>query len=491
MNGPFLSMIFFFIYTILMIYSARNGFYSTYSAEDFFLAGRSLNSFFSTATFLATWFSAASILGLGGYVYAYGVAGVVYSIIPWFSGALFLLLISSRLKENFNSIYTYPEFFTLRYNSRIMQICSAIIMIFSYLFYITMQIKGFGLVMSTLLDIPYTAAIFLIYLYILYTTFGGLFSVVKTDAINAFIIFFSFITFGIYIIVNNSGILNIVDKASTLSSVPINGWNVKTPEGGLLDPFCKGLQDPTYLLTSFFGWGLGLASNPQYVIRIISAKDKATSKKMIIFSILLLSIIYTSIIFASIGLRVMIPSSPQVNSIDEIIPTLIKSIFPGYLNGLFLVGVIASSISTANSELLLIANSFTYDILKNYKKGMSEEELLNLNRFTIAIAGTISLLLSFNPPKSLIEFGGNIWGIFSSCAFVPLYAGVVLKSADKTAGELSFVSGLIFYITFMLFQSFGKIPVLSDIHPGLIGFSASLLAFLIAEWRSRNAKYRT
>lgn len=300
MNGPFLSMIFFFIYTILMIYSARNGFYNTYNAEDFFLAGRSLNSFFSTATFLATWFSAASILGLGGYVYTYGVSGLIYSIIPWFSGAFFLLLISSRLKENFNSIYTYPEFFTLRYNSRIMQVCLAIIMIFSYLFYITMQIKGFGLVMSTLLDIPYTAAIFLIYLYILYTTFGGLFSVVKTDAINAFIIFFSFISLGVYIIVNNGGILNIIDKASTLSSAPINGWNVKTPIGGLLDPFCKGLQTPAYLLTSFFGWGLGLASNPQYVIRIISAKDKATSKKMIIFSILLLSIIYTFIIIVHI-----------------------------------------------------------------------------------------------------------------------------------------------------------------------------------------------
>ncbi|ADL08573.1 sodium:solute symporter family protein [Thermosediminibacter oceani] len=487
MNGPFLSMIFFFIYTILMIYSARSGFYDTYSVEDFFVAGRSLNTFFSTATFLATWFSAASILGLGGYIYIYGLSGVIYSIFPWFSGAILLVLLSRRLRKEY-SLFTYPEFFSLRYNSKIMQICVALIMIFSYIFYITMQIKGFGLVMSMLLNIPYTAAIFLVYLYILYTTFGGLFSVVKTDTVNAFIIFASFLAFGTYIILQNGGISNIIHQADLLDAPPIFGSEIKTPPGGLLDIFCKGLQPPAYLLTSFFGWGLGLAANPQYVIRIVSAKDTATAKKMIIFAVFLLSIIYTFIVFGALGLRVLIPTSPPVNNVDEIIPTLLNRISPAYLNGIILVSIIAASVSTANSQLLLIATSFTYDILKNLRKEIREEEMLNLNRITIAVAGTLSLLLSFNPPKSLIEFGGNIWGIFSSSTFIPLYAGVFLKNSTRAA-EASFTSGLITYLVFLLLQTLTKITILSNIHPGLLGFTASLAAFWAVEWRSKRAKH--
>lgn len=480
-------MTLFLVYTLLMIYSARIGFYETYNLEDFFVAGRSLNIFYSTATFVATWFSAASILGLGGSLYIYGLSSVIYSIIPWFTGALFLITISQPLREKFN-IYTYPEFFLLRYNSKIMQILSAFIMIISYIFYITMQIKGFGLAMSILLNIPYLAAIFLLYLYILYTTFGGLYSVVKTDTINAIIIFISFSIFGIFLIVKAGGIPNILSKAQTINTFPIKGWDIKTPPGGLLDIFCKGLQPPLYLFTSFFGWGLGLAANPQYVVRILSAKNAKTSRMMILCSLLLLAIIYTFIVLGSLGLRILIPTSNPVKNIDELIPTLIGILSPPFLTGIILVGIISASVSTANSELLLIANSFTYDILKNFKPNMNDEELINLNRIIIAIAGTLSLSLSLNPPESLIEFGGNIWGIFSSSSFVPLYAGVLVKNPTKKAAEASFICGLVTYLLFFLLQKYILFfPGSKNIHPGLPGFVVSLIVFCVTDWRSKYA----
>lgn len=413
MNWSLLFMVFFLVYTFLIIFSARSGFYDTYSIDDFFVAGRSLNSFFSTATFVATWFSAASILGLGGSLYIYGISSILYSILPWFLGAFFLFLLASPFKKY--QIYTYAEFFYIKYNSRLMQTCIAILIIFSYILYITMQIKGFGLVMSMLLNIPYAFAILLVYLYILYTTFGGLFSVVKTDAVNAAIIFVAFIIFGIYLILKSGGLLNIINAAASIDTYPVKGWDIKTPIGGLLHPFCKGLQPPAYVYTSFFGWGLGLAANPQYVIRIVSAKDRLTGKKMILYSLILLSLIYFFIVIGSIGLRTVIPSAPTLQNMDEIIPFLFNRIAPPYLTGFILIAIIASSVSTANSELLLIANSFTYDILKNQiKKEIGEDEMLSLNRITIAVAGTLSLLLSYNPPKNLIEFGGNMWGFFAS-----------------------------------------------------------------------------
>ena len=61
---------------------------------------------------------------------------------------------------------------------------TGLILVITYILYIVIQIRGFGIVISFLLDIPYTVAIFLVYLFLLYTTYGGLFSVARTDALN-------------------------------------------------------------------------------------------------------------------------------------------------------------------------------------------------------------------------------------------------------------------------------------------------------------------
>ncbi|MDI3481935.1 MAG: sodium/pantothenate symporter [Tepidanaerobacteraceae bacterium] len=344
--------------------------------------------------------------------------------------------------------------------------------------------------MSMLLNIPYAFAILLVYLYILYTTFGGLFSVVKTDAVNAAIISAAFITFGIYLMQKCGGLSNIISTAAGIDTYPINGWDIKTPVGGLLHPFCKGLQPPVYVFTSFFGWGLGLAANPQYVIRIVSSRNRLTGKKMVIYSLMLLSTIYFFIVIGSIGLRTLIPSAPAVQNMDEIVPFLFNRIAPPYLTGFILIAIIASSVSTANSELLIIANSFTYDILKNKaKKAIGEDEMLSLNRITIAVAGTLSLLLSYNPPKNLIEFGGNMWGFFASSTFIPLYAGIFCKKASKFSAELSFFAGLIAYITLLSTQPMISNPLFKLIHPGLPSFIISLAAFIWGERKVKHAKH--
>jgi SSS family solute:Na+ symporter len=472
-----------------MIYSGRSGFYDTYNTRDFFVANRSLGLFLSTSTFVATWFSAASFLGLGSSLYIYGISSIIYSILQWFTGALFLFFLASLIRDY--EILTFSEFFYVRFGSRPLQFSVAVLMIVSYILYITMQIKGFGFVMRMLLNIPYNVAILLVYLYILYTTFGGLYSVVKTDAVNTIIIFLSSLIFGVFIIRQNHGIVNIFRGAAVIDTPAVSGWDIKTPAGGLLDLFCKGLQPPLYVFTSLFGWGLGLADNPQYVIRIISAKSNAVAKKMILFSLLILSAIYGFIIIGSLGLRVLIPTAPHINNIDEIIPFVFSGVARNYIAGIILIGIIAASVSTANSELLLIANSFTYDILGQFRKdNIDDEKMLSLNRMVIGIAGTASLLLSFNPPNMVIEFGGNIWGIFAASTFIPLYAGVFRKDVSRISAEASFFSGLFSYLLILIMFPFFKNTALRHIHPGFFAFIISAMAFFIAKWGTKDAKLR-
>ena len=133
-------------------------------------------------TFVGTWVSAASILSLTGSVYESGLSALTFSVVPWFLGALLIVLISGRLYAA--GVTTVPELFRVRYGSRGLQAAYGALLAAVYVLYLVIQIKGFGIVASTLFGIPYSVAILLVYLFILYTSFGGYQSVTRSDVFN-------------------------------------------------------------------------------------------------------------------------------------------------------------------------------------------------------------------------------------------------------------------------------------------------------------------
>ncbi len=482
MNKSLIYLIYFTLYTILILWFGKYGIRRTKSTRDFYVAGNSLGLAASIFTFAATWFSAASMQGLTGSMYAYGYSAALYAVISWFLGASLLVVMSVRLKDY--DIVTIPEFFRVRYQSRLLQAMGGVVILISYIFYMIIQIRGFGIVMTQLLDIPYTLSIFLVYLFILYTTFGGLFSVARTDGVNFILIILGTLVALSLILGNLGSITDIHRQAMLIDTRPFEAFPTATPRGSLLDPFAHGLQPLLLIITVFFGWGLGLAANPQYAIRVISAKDKRTAVRMIGLSVLVLALIYVCIFIIGIGSRVLAPSISGITSIDEVFPYVINNIVYSPLSGFVLISVIAVAISTANSQLLLIASGFSYDIYKNYVNPLvSEHKLLTINRVVICVGGTLSLFLSINPPSNLLTFGGHVWGIFSSSFLFPLYGGLFWKKATREGAVASFCGGLAGLLLFYLVSLYirGKSGFLEGftVHPAIFGVLTAFLLFYL------------
>lgn len=449
MSKNIIYLLYFAIYTLLFLFFGKGGFKKTNNKRDFFVANKSFGVTQSIFTYCATWFSAASMQGVTGNVYAYGISTIFYSIIPWFLGALFHIILASKFKDY--EVITVPEFFKIRYNSQLLQVLGGILIIITYILYIIIQITGFGIVISQLLDINYFISIFLIFLFTIYTTFGGLFSVARTHILNLTLVIISIILTSILVVKSVGGFKILFESALLINSRPFQDFPYITETGGLLHPFAKGQMPSSLLFLSFFGWGLGLAANPQYATRIISAKNKDTAKKMIKYSLIILSLLYLGLIIIGLGARVLAPSIEVISSVDEVFPYLINQTIYSPFSGLILIGICAAPISTVNSQLLLASSGFTYDIYNNLSnKDMDDNKFLNLNRVFIFLVATIALILSINPPKSLLEFGGVLWGFFSSTFLVPLYGGLLWKKATKEGALASFIAGLISLIIFLI-----------------------------------------
>jgi len=464
MSRVMIYMIYFTLYTIVLLFWGKSGFKKTNNIKDFCVAGNSLGLFISVSTFTATLFSAVSMQSVTGSVYQYGYSTILYSVIGWLLGGSCLIFVAFKIKQY--DIVTVSDYFRIRYESRKYQAFTGVITVICYILYIIIQIKGFGIVVSELLDINYNIAILLIYLFIVYTGFGGLFSVAKTDALNLIMVVVGVFLVAGSVLLNLGGITAIHQEVGIITN------------GASLDATSNGLFSPVMILTTSLAWGLGTAANPQYIIRITSAKDKKTGVRMICVSVFVLSIIYLGLMVIGMGSRVMAPTADSVESVDEILAYIINTKIFSYVSGVMFISIIAAAISTANSQLLLLSSSFTYDIYINlFKKEISNDKFLNINRVIIFIAGTVSLLLSIHPLETLLIYGSYIWSIVAVTFLCPLYGGLYWKKATRQGAISSSVGGIVAVVIFYFVTHNGILN--TDIHPVLPSILISMIIFYI------------
>jgi len=483
MPKSYIFLLFFFCYSIALLYFGKSGYSDNENVEDFFLDGKKMGLFACVSTFVGTWFSAASMQGLPGSIYTYGLTFVFYAVVPWFIGAGLLVVLTPKLRAS--GALTLPAYFNVRYKSNMLQVTTGILIMITFILYIVIQIRGFGIVISEFLEIPYTLGIFIVYIFILYTTFGGLSSIAKSDGFNFIIICTGVFMTAVLVFSKLGEVSHFFEQASNIEGYAIKGFQYFTPKGSLLHPLAGGNMPVISLVSAFFGWGLGLATNPQYTARIIAAKDDATAIKMIKRSVLLLSVVYAGVIFIGLGSRIIIPSIVGVDSVDAIMPFIVNSLFDTPVSGFVMLAIIAAAISTANSQLLVVSSSFILDVYKILSPNQyTDDKQLLMSRLVVFVAGSVSLVLAISPPESLLIYGGYIWGIFSVTFLVPLYGGLFLSYATRRSVMYSMGSGLLMML-FLIIRSYGTNTIFA-IHPAMPGVLISVFVFWITAKLERN-----
>ncbi|MFZ5651086.1 MAG: sodium:solute symporter family protein [Bacillota bacterium] len=454
----------FILYSVLILLFGYHGLDKTKNTRDFYIANRSLGLIPLVGTFIATWFSAASMLGFTGNVYTFGVSTILYSVLAWFAGLTIMLLFAKPLKKY--DIVTIPEFFRQRYNSRVLQAFTALVLLGCYLYYIAMQISGVGIIISNFMDVPYALAILFAYVFILYTTFGGMYSVVRTDSLHVTLIIVGSAGLAGLVLDHVGGLSQLFAKSSAITGTPLINFH-DTPAGALLDPYSSGQFSLLFYISTFFGWGLGLSANPQYAVRILAARDYRTAVRMILISALLLLLIYFACLITGLGARVITLSAP-LTSPDEVLPYFSKNFMNTIFGCVVLISLTSAAVSTANSQLLIVASSAVHDIYRNlFNPGAGEEKLLLANRLAVALGGSIPLLLAINPPKQLLIFGSYIWGVVAVTFLMPLIGGLFMKKPSFLQAMTSITGGL---ATIALWFSFSWTDTITtNIHPAMPG----------------------
>lgn len=471
MNKTALYLIYFCIYSAALLLIGKSSLREDPTARSYFLCDRTASLPLCICTFVGTWLSAITILSLTGGVYEDGLAVLAYSVFPWFFGAFLLAAVSRRLYAH--NVVTIPELFGQRYRSPALQVVYGAIMVVVYVCYLVTQYKGFGTVAAALFDIPYPVAVLMVYLFVLYTTFGGYRSVLRTDAFNLVLLVLSLAVLLVLMIGWVGGFPELYAQAGALTG--------SDPSKSLLSLF-NDRYTPLICMSMFWGWGLGLAANPQYMVRVLSARNPRSARWTVLGSLILLAFLYFALVHIGLAARVLAPQSPEVASSDEIIVHLMNNELYSVWSGFFLFSVIGACVSTANSQLLLIASSFSYDIIRTVSpKEVSERQVLNLGRLAVFGGGTISMLLALNPPEFTLSYGGDVWGGVSILLFPTTYGTLLSRRVTRQGVWASVLVGGAAILTLYPAYYGGLLPL----HPALPGVILSTAALLVGSALSR------
>ena len=407
------------------------------SQSDFALAGRSLTPWILVGTMLATWIGTGSILGNAGKTYEIGMAALMLPL-----GSILGIALLTRIAGKVRNVnkFTVPEIIGDRYGS-IARNLSVFALVSAYMVIVSYQYNAGGAVIYTVfsnqIQSPLftieTATIIAAIFIISYTMLAGLLSVAFTDAANGILMTVSLIIAFPILWIKAGGLngmqiaFEALDKSSNMQFFSVfSTFDIIN--------FCL----PPFLLV------LGDANMYQ---RFSASKNHQSATKATIILIFVVLIIELLIIASS-----WVASSLIVD--DEVGKYILiyaaYDLLPAFLGAMMLATIVGIIISTADSFLLIPANTLIKDIYLTYiNRNLSEKKIVRLSRILVLILGIIAYVVSIGFSKSAGFFERALYAytIYGVSITPTLLAALFWKKSTKEGAVSSILSGII--ITFL------------------------------------------
>ncbi len=419
------------IYLIGMIYV---GYYfskkdSNNTASDFYLGGRKLGPLVTAMSAEASDMSSWLLMGLPGVAYLTGIADAGWTAIGLAVGTyLNWLIVAKRLRRysiKCNAI-TIPDFFSRRYRDKnnILMCISALFILIFFIPYTASGFKAIGTLFNSLFGVDYHAAMIIGAIVIVgYTVLGGFMAVSTTDLIQSIVMSIALVVIVFYGVHIAGGWDAVADNARSL-----DGYLSMTEMHDMASGTSASYSPITILSTC--AWGLGYFGMPHILLRFMAIEDEKklkTSRR--IASVWVVISMFVAVIIGMIGYSASVAGKIPMFSTSAESETVIirladllgqEHILLSLVAGVVLAGILACTMSTADSQLLTAASSVSQNLLQDFMKiKLNAKQSMSAARLTVLGIALISIALAWNPNSSVFTIVSFAWAGFGA-SFGPI-----------------------------------------------------------------------
>lgn len=473
----------FVAYLLFMIVIGAIYMKRTKNTEDYFLGGRGLGSWVAALSAQASDMSGWLLMGLPGSIYALGT-GQSWIAIGLFMGTVAnWLFVSKRLRRYTivaDNAMTLPEFFEKRYHDqkKILLTISSVVLVIFFLVYTASALASGGKLFNTVFGINYHIALAIGAVVILvYTFMGGFLAVCTTDFVQGSLMLIGLITVPILAYAFVGG-----DFAAQITST-----NVAGGYQNYLSLFMNGEKPYTIVeILSQLAWGLGYCGMPHVLVRFMAIKSEKEVKKSSIIAIIwcFLSLVAACLI-GVIGRAYLAPE--VIPDTEGVFIQLIEHVFTQniaipFIGGIFLCGILAAIMSTADSQLLVCASSVSKDIFKNLINPKADDKkVLKTSRFTVLIISVLAFLIAWDPNSSIMGLVSDAWAGLGAAFGPAVLCSLFWKRTNLPGAVTGIISGGVTVIIWDYLPIIGgqTIGTWTGVYSLLVGFAISMILIVV------------
>ncbi len=465
------EVIVFIIYLIFLICIGVYFFMKskTGGEKTYFLGGRQMGPWVSALSAGASDMSAWVLMGLPASIYAAGIGKAWIAIGLAIGYAVSWIIEAPRLRR-FSIIaddsITIPQYLTNRFksSSKVLQIICAVIFIFAYTIYAASSMKACGTLFNTVLGINASTAMYIAAAIIVaYTFLGGFSAVCWTDFFQGLLMLAALLIAPIFAL----GLVNAGKGAETAAQLPAGYWSLMTNWKDII---------------SGLGWGLGYFGMPHILVRFMAIEDEkkiAISRR--VASVWVVIAMFVALAIGVIGLAMsaagripVLEGSGNAERVIIYITNLMSTygIIPAIVGGVILSGILAATMSTADSQLLASASAISSDLIQAVgKKKLDDETQVKVAKITVVLISIIAIFIARDPDSSVFQIVSFAWAGFGA-AFGPV---VLLSLFWKKSTLKGALAGMITGGAFVFIWKYGIAKL-----GGAFAIYELLPAFLIA-----------
>lgn len=455
---------------------------------EYFLGGRSLGPWVAAMSAEASDMSGWLLMGLPGLAYWCGLADAAWTAIGLALGTYVnWLIVAKRLRKyslvSGNAI-TVPEFFSNRFHEKnkvLLSIAAIFILVF-FTVYAGSCFVTCGKLFSTLFGLPYHSMMLVGALFVIFYTFvGGFLAESASDFMQALVMIAALVTVLVTGTVAAGGFDAVIENAKAIPGYfSLNALATPTVDANGVQQAANGVPlfgEPAdygvLSMISMVSWGLGYFGMPQVLLRFMAIRRPRELKKSRRIAAVWCVISLFAAVFIGLLGRALFPADPALataSSAENIFIELSSSLLPPVLAGLVMAGILAATISSSDSYLLIAASAFAKNLYEGVlKRNAKDREVMWVSRIVLLVIALIGIIIAWDENSVIFTIVSFAWAGFGA-TFGPLMLFSLFWRRTTRAGAIAgmITGGAMVFIWNLLLKPLGGIFGIYELFPAFV-----------------------
>lgn len=450
--------------------------------KEYFLGGRQMGPWVTAMSAQASDMSAWLLMGLPGSILAFGLGKAWIGIGLGLGTILNWIFIAKRLRKFSKAAgdsITLPQYLSNRFatSNPALKIICAIVFLVSFTLYVASAFSAGAKVFAELFPSLGTQRAMIIFAIIIlvYTFLGGYKAVCWTDFFQGTLMLIALLA--VPIVVYFTQTLD-YSQLTTVYTYFDESANKAVECSFNSNLFSADIKE----IISGLAWGLGYFGMPHILVRFMSIEKPSMVKKSgVVAGVWVVITLLAAVLIAYFGRMVLGAELLRKGAQEMIFVTLARRLFPEFIAGILLAAIIAASMSTADSQLLVASSSFTSDIYKPIiRKNAGDKELLWVGRIVVVIVSVVAFFIANSKGKgaqAVMNMVSNAWGLFGGAFGPVVILSLFWKRFTYRGAVCGIVAGALTDVLWLLKLS--STGIYEIIPAFIIGFAVCVIVSLI------------